>query len=122
MIRYKFPCNKELYIANNDPKQPVLLYRDEDRDSGTGCQVPPDVIEYYHIDWNNQNEDGPFITSLTGGTILFIDLFFLKFFKKIRKPNKGQEEIIRKYGFYEMLDKFDKERINAGYYKVDEKS
>jgi hypothetical protein len=118
-MKYIRPEEKELYIAHNDPKQPVLLYRDEGpwSDLPSGCWAPLDVIEYYHIDWNNQNVDEPFITQITGGTILSSNLFLLRFFKRIRKPNPKQLEVITKYKFYEMVHKFDQERIRAGWWK-----
>lgn len=124
MLRYKLPEHKVLYIAHNDPKQIVLLYRDASTDPSLprGCWTPPDVIEYYHIDWNNPNSNGPFITEVKGGTILAVDLFFLKFFRKIKKPSPRQEMMIKNYGFWKMLKKFDKERIDAGFYVVDKNS
>jgi hypothetical protein len=56
-MNYKRPKEKELFIANNDLRQPVLIYRDEGPwpELSPGCWAPPDVITYYHIDWNNPN-------------------------------------------------------------------
>ena len=88
-MNYKLPEHKELFIAHNDPRQPVLVYRDEGPwpSLPPGCWVPPDVINYYQIDWNNPNVDSPFITQVTGGTILKIDLCFLKLFRRNSKTN-----------------------------------
>jgi hypothetical protein len=111
---------KELYIANNDPKQPILIYRDEGPwpNLPSGCWAPPDVIEYYHIDWNNPNSAAPFITQVTGGTILRIDLAFLKISRRITRPTYDQRKVIHNYGFYKMLTLFEQERIDAGWWEA----
>lgn len=118
-MNYKKPEEKELFIANNDPKQPVLIYRDEGQwpELPSGCRAPPDVIEYYKIDWSNPNSAVPFITQVTGGTILHIDLVFLKLMGRIKRPTSAQRIEIENYGFYRMLGIFDQERIDAGWWK-----
>ena len=64
--RYIRPEHKELYIAYNDPKRPVLVYQDEGPwpELPPGCWASPNVIEYYYIDWNNQNVDRQHLKSI----------------------------------------------------------
>jgi hypothetical protein len=116
-MKYIRPEEKELFIAHNNPKQPVLIYRDEGPwpDLPQGCWAPPDVIEYYKIDWSNPNAAVPFITQVTGGTVLHIDLVFLKIIGRIKRPTSVQRSVIEEYGFYRMLGIFDQERIDAGW-------
>jgi hypothetical protein len=116
--RYIRPKHKTLYVAYNNPKRPVLIYRDE----GPWPELPPrcwayaDIIAFFHIDWNNQNVSEPYITQMTGGTISAHKLLILKLFRIIRKPSQKQKQIIEEYRFYSMLKNFDQKRIDAGWW------
>jgi hypothetical protein len=114
---YIEPEKKELFIVHNDPKRPALhsIEKGPWPNLPEGCWAPKNVVEYYHIDWNNPNSDGPFISDITGGTITPIRFFFIKLFGRIKKPNKQQKEEIEKYKLYEMIKKFYQERIDAGW-------
>jgi len=122
LSQYIRPEHKDIYIAHNNPKLPVLVSRKEGfwPELPQGCWASPNVIEYYLIDWNNQNVDEPFITEVTGGTMPVYKLFILKLFRIIRKPSKKQKRIIEEYGFYSMVKSFDQKRIDAGWW-IDEK-
>jgi hypothetical protein len=115
--RYIRPEHKDLYI-HNDQKQPVLIYRNEGPwpELPIGCWTSPNIIEFYQIDWNNQNADKPFITKVIGGTLQDNKIFMLKFFRIIRTPSQKQKRMIEEYGFYSMLKSFDQKRIDAGWW------